>query len=129
MFKKFILLFLVLVVVALATIPAWSSYMAKKAFENHEDPRSPMVVQKAVKIKLATLSYKEGRVLCEKAVIYFPESKELAYFMYSAAVCAKKEGLPGVACYWYGRFIRSFPEHQWVQEAKNNYNKLKDLKE
>lgn len=129
MFKKIIIIIIVIAVLALASIPMWTTKMAEEAFKNPSVPISSAAVQKAVKLKMYMYMYSDARKYAEKAIILFPESEYLHYFIYSAALCADKENNPDAAIYWYDRFIELFPNHDWTQQARNNRNKLKAMQE
>lgn len=129
MFKKLLVVLLVLVVVGLATIPLWSTKLADNAFEKPLDPKSPERVKDALLVKIRLQRYKQARQLAEKAVIIFPEAPQMPYFLYNAAKCAEQEGEHRVAIYWYARFIKKYPDHTWTTQAKNTLNKLKGMYE
>jgi len=129
MWKKLFILLAIVVVVAIALIPIWSSKMAQNAFENPNRKRSPKIIKKALLVKMRINEHKGARLLAEKAILYFPESKELPYFIYNAAISAEQEGKPGVAIYWYGIFIKKYPKHDWTIQADNKLKKLKGMHE
>ena len=125
--KKFILFVLVLALLALATIPLWTSKVAEDAFKHPHDPKSPEKVKKALLVKIRMQRFKQARRMAEKAILYFPRAKEMPYFLYNAAKCAEQEREYDVAIHWYGKFIKRYPKHIWTQQAKNAMNKLIDL--
>ena len=127
MFKKLLIVLLILGVVGLATIPLWTTKVADKAFEKPLDPKSPERVKEALLVKIRLQRYKQARQLAERAVITFPGSKQMPYFLYNAAKCAEQEGFHQVAIYWYARFIKEYPDHTWTTQAKNTLNKLKGM--
>ena len=127
MFKKLFILILLLVVVGLATIPLWTQKLADNAFKHPENPNSPKQIKEAMLVKIRIQRYEKARELAEKAIIYFPESKELPDFIYNAAKCADMEKEPHVAVFWYSMFLRRYPKHIWAKQAKNNLTRLKEL--
>jgi len=127
MFKKLVILIIVLVVVGVATIPLWTSKVADKAFQRPLDPQSPGKVKEAMMVKIRMQRYKQARVLAEKAIIYFPGCDEMPYFIYNAAKCAEQEKEHHVAIFWYEKFVKRFPNHTWTTQAKNALNKLKGM--
>ena len=127
MFKKLFIFLLVVVVVGLATIPFWSQKMAENAFNHPENRNSSRQIKEAMLVKIRIQRYVKARELAEKAIIYFPESKELPDFIYNAAKCAEQERKPYVAIYWYTKFLKKFPKHIWQKQAYNNLTRLKEL--
>ena len=127
MFKKIIITILVLAVVALATIPLWTSKIAEDAFKNPERKNAPRKVKEAMLVKIRIHRYEKARELAEKGILYFPNSRELPDFIYNAAKCAEQEKRPYVAVYWYEQFLKKYPKHTWNKQAKNNLTKLKAL--
>jgi hypothetical protein len=65
--------------------------------------------------------------MSEKSVIYFPESRQIPFFVYNAALCAEKENKPFVAIYWYQMFIKNYPKHEWYNQAGHQLEVLKGL--
>ena len=127
MIKKLFILALILAVVGVATIPLWTQKMADEAFANPDRQGSSKRIKDAMIVKMRVQNFKAARKLAEKAVIYFPESKDLPDFVYNAAKSAHQQRKPFVAIYWYRYFLRKFPDHEWAQQATNALNKLKEL--
>jgi tetratricopeptide (TPR) repeat protein len=125
--KKFLIFILVLALVALATIPLWTSKVAEDAFKHPNDPKSSEKVKEALLVKIRIQRFKQARRMAEKAILFFPRAKEMPYFLYNAAKCAELEGEYNVAIYWYKKFVRRYPKHIWTQQAKNALNKLVNL--
>lgn len=125
--KKIIILLVILAFVGMGFLPMWSTKMAENAFKNLKSRDTPRILKEAIRMKIRMFMYSDARPIAERAILYFPESDELDYFLYSAALCADKEHKPRVAMFWYSRFIDVFPEHEWTTQAANNYNKLKAL--
>ena len=110
MFKKLLILVFVLVIVGMACIPLWTTMMAEKAFENPTQKMSPEAVRDSIKVKMYIYLFEDARKISEKAVIYFPESPEMPFFIYNAAICSDKIGnkdaaYTGMADFW--RTIRN----------------------
>jgi len=127
MIKKLFILLLILGVVAVATIPLWTQKMAEDAFNHPERKNSPRRIKEAMLVKVRLQRYYHARELAEKAILYFPDSKELPDFIYNAAKCAEQERKPYVAIFWYSQFLKKYPKHTWQQQAKNSLEKLKEL--
>lgn len=124
--KKILILIFILVIAGVATIPLWTSKMADKAFENLNKD-SPEIIKQALLVKMRMGDYKSGRVLAEKAILYFQESKDLPYFVYNAAICGEQQGKPYVAIYWYNRFVKRFPKHEWNTQAEKKLKILEGM--
>lgn len=124
--KKILILIFILAVVGVATIPLWTSRMADKAFENL-NRNSPEIIKQSLLVKMRMGDYKSGRVLAEKAILYFQESKELPYFVYNAAICGEQQGKPYVAIYWYNHFVKRFPKHEWNTQAEKKLKTLEGM--
>ena len=127
MFKKLFILLVILIVVALSTIPLWTQKLAENAFKHPGDPNSAIQIKEDMLVKIRIQRYEKARKLAEKAIIYFPESSELPYFVYNAAKCADIEKEPRVAVFWYSIFLHRFPKHVWAKQAKNSLTRLKEL--
>ena len=127
MLKKLFILILILGIVALATIPLWTAKIAENAFNDPNDPEAPRKVKDAMLVKMRISRFRQARQLAEQAIIYFPESEEMPYFIYNAAKCANQEKEPYVAIFWYEKFLKKFPKHTWARQAQNNLTKLKEL--
>ena len=127
MLKKLFILLIILAVIGLATIPMWTQKMAENAFNHPENPNSPRQIKEAMLVKIRIQRYEKARQLAEKAVIYFPESRELPDFIYNAAKCAEIEKKPYVAIFWYRMFLKKYPKHMWQKQAYNHLTKLKEL--
>ena len=127
MLKKIFILLLILGVVAVATIPLWTQKMAEDAFNHPERKNSPRRIKEAMLVKVRLQRYRSARQFAEKAILYFPGSKEMPDFIYNAAKCAEQERKPHVAIFWYSQFLRKYPKHKWQQQAKNSLEKLKEL--
>jgi hypothetical protein len=127
MFKKLFIVLAIGSIMGVATIPMWTDKMAEDAFKNPEKKISPENVQKAIQIRMYIYMYPDARKLSEKAVLYFPESKNLPYFIYTAAMSSEKSNEHLAAIHWFGYFVELFPKHEWFSQAKNNYEKLSAL--
>lgn len=127
MFKKLVIIILIITVVALATIPLWTSNRADGAFANPNRKGSPGIVKDAMLVNIRIHRYEQARILAEKGVLYFPHSRELPYFIYNAGKCAEQERRPYVAVYWYDQFLKKYPKHMWSKQAQNSMTKLKEL--
>lgn len=124
--KKFLILLVILIIVGVATIPIWTKIMAERAFE-HPGRQSTKKIKQALLVQMRINDYKGARLIAEKAILYFPESKELSYFVYNAAVCGEQEGKHDVAIYWYQYFVDKFPKHEWTNQASNQLEILKGI--
>ena len=130
MFKKIVIGLVVLILVGMAFLPTITSHMAESAFENPNIPANQKALKKAIQWKMYMFMYGQALPIAERAIILCPESDDLDFYIYSAAICADKERKSDVAIHWYGRFIELFPkEHDWYQQAKNHYNKLKAMQD
>jgi len=127
MLKKLFILIIILVIVALASIPMWTSYIADSAFKKPELPDAPEMVDKAIRLKMYFYMYSDARKIAEKAVIYFPESQFAPGYMYSAGLCAEKEKNYDAAIIWYEKFLERYPKHSWTGATKNALEKLKGI--
>jgi hypothetical protein len=125
MFKKLFIIFVVGAVMAFAVIPLITDKMAENAFKEPEKQISPENVKKAIQTRMYIYMYPDARKLAEKAILYFPESKELPYFIYVAAMSSEKSNEHMAAIHWYGYFIDLFPSHEWTALAKSKYDSLK----
>lgn len=125
MFKKLFIALVIVSVMAIAIIPMWTDKMAEDAFKSPEKYISPENVKKAIQTRMYIYMYPDARKLAEKAIIYFPESKELPYFIYIAARSSEKSNEFKAAIHWYGYFVDLFPNHEWASLAKSRYNGLK----
>lgn len=125
--KKVLIVLVIAGIVAVATIPMWTSKMADRAFKKPNRRKSPEIIKDALMVKMRINDYKGARRLAEKAILYFPESRELPYFIYNAAICGEQEGMPDVAIFWYGRFIERFPKHKWTTQATHKLKVLKGM--
>lgn len=125
MFKKLFIVLMVAAVMALSIIPMWTAKMAEDAFKNPERQISPENVKQAIQSRMYVYMYRDARKLAEKAVLYFPESKNLPYFIYTAAMSSEKSNEHLAAIHWYGYFVDLFPSHEWTAQAKGKYEKLK----
>lgn len=124
--KKFLFLIVILIIIGVATIPIWTKIMADRAFEK-PGRQSTKKIKQALLVQMRIQDHKGGRLIAEKAILYFPESKELPYFVYNAAVCGEQEGKPDVAIYWYQYFLNKFPKHEWANQANNKLKLLKGM--
>ena len=125
--KKFLIFLLIVGLVGLASIPLWTAKVAEDAFAHPYDPKSSEKIKDALLVKMRIQRFKNARRMAEKAVLFFPRSKEMPYFLYNAAKCADLEKRPKVAIYWYKKFIRRYPKHIWTSQAKNSLKKLEAL--
>ncbi len=126
--KKLFILVVILILAGIVTIPLWTKKMAEKAFENIDDPRASTAAKEAIKMKMRIDDYASAQNYAEKAYIYFSDKGEdLPFFMYNAAVSAKKLDKPELAIFWYENFIRENPGHTWEEQAKVDLQKLKEL--
>jgi hypothetical protein len=125
MFKKLFIIVAIAAIMAIAAIPLWTDKMADDAFKNPDRQTSSENVKKAIQTRMHIYMYPDARKLAEKAVIYFPESKNLPYFIYVAAMSSEKSNEFNAAIHWYGYFIDLFPKHEWNALAKNSHSKLK----
>ena len=127
MFKKLLIILIIGGIIGISTIPMWTAKMADDAFANPEFANSPEKVMTALKVRMYIYMYPDARQIAEKAVLYFPESKEFPYFIYTAALSSEKSNNPSAAIYWYGYFLEIFPKHEWSTQAQNNLAKLKAM--
>ena len=126
MLKKLFILIIIAGIVAVASYPIWSKRMAEKSFENPAKA-DPKKIKKAIMVQKDFQNYKGAGAMSEKAVIYFPESRQIPFFVYNAALCAEKEGKPQVAIYWYKMFVDKYPKHEWHNQASHQLEVLKGL--
>jgi len=126
MTKKILIFLGILVIVAIATIPIWTKEMAARAF-SHPGKNSTTEIKEAILVQMRINDYKGARLLAEKAILYFPESKELPYFVYNAAISAEQESQHDVAIYWYQYFIKKFPKHEWKTQAERKLKILQGM--
>lgn len=126
MAKKIFILIVILAIVGVATIPIWTKIMADRAFEK-PGRQSTKKIKQALLVQMRINNHKGARLIAEKAILYFPESKELPSFVYDAAICAEHESKPDVAIYWYQYFVDRFPKHEWHTQASNKLKVLKGL--
>ena len=127
MIKKLLILLVIVLIIGMALVPAWTTKMAEDAFKEPDKKESPENVKKALKVKMYLYMYPEARKMAEKAVIYFPESQEFPYFIYTAALSSEKSNAPLAALHWYGYFVELFPKHELATQARNSYEKLKGI--
>lgn len=129
MFKKLLILVFVLAFVGMACFPLWTTMMADKAFENPSKKISPEAVKKSITAKMYIYLFEDARKTAEKAIIYFPESQEMPFFMYNAAICSDRTGNKEAAIYWYGRFLEKYPKNEWTSQAQKALDLLKNMKD
>ncbi len=128
--KKIIILIVILAFAAVVSVPFWSGKVAEKAFENIEDPRAPVVAVKAIKMKMRIDDFASAQSYAERAYIYFSDKTDnMPFFIYNAAVSAKKLNKPELAIFWYDRFLKECPRHEWEDQAKIDMQKLKEMHE
>jgi hypothetical protein len=127
MFMKLFLILAVVAVMGIAAIPMWTDKMAEDAFKNPERQISPENVKQAIQTRMYIYMYPDARKLAEKAIIYFPESKNLPYFIYTAAMSSEKSNEYMAAAHWYGYFVELFPSHEWTAQAKSSHSRLKSM--
>ncbi len=127
MFKKLIIVLVVLAFIAMASVPVWTTRVADEAFKNPAQKMSSEAVRKSIKAKMFIYLFEDARKTAEKAVIYFPESGDMPFFIYNAAICSDKVGNKDAAVYWYGRFIEKYPKHEWVNQAARALDLLKNM--
>ncbi len=128
MWKKLLILLLVLLFIGMSSIPIWLKKMADDAFANPQRPISSEAVSKAIKAHMYIFLFDDARRIAEKGVIYFPESSDVPFYMYNAAICSEKSGSADAAIYWYNRFIGTYPNHEWKNQAQRNLDRLKHMK-
>ncbi len=128
MLKKLFIVAVVLAFIAMASFPMWTSRLAEDAFANPTRNISPEAVSKSIKSKMAIYLFEDAKQTAEKAIIYFPESDEMPFFIYNAAICSDKAGNKDAAAYWYGRFLEKYPKHQWSAQAQRALDLLKNMK-
>lgn len=126
--KKIVIALLVLLAVCASFIPIVTSKMAEEAFNKPTEKSSQDALMKSIQIDMRLSWYGKALKTAEKAVIYFPESENIGYYIYTAAFCAEQENKNEVAVHWYNRFIKIFPKSPMAQDARNRIAKLKDLK-
>ncbi|OGV55818.1 MAG: hypothetical protein A2X49_11515 [Lentisphaerae bacterium GWF2_52_8] len=127
MFKKLLILIVVGGLVGMAFLQVITTNMAESAFASPDSPSSQDSLKNAIQWKMYMYMYSQARPIAERAIITFPESRNIDFYIYSAALCGDREKLPEVAIHWYERFVQLFPDHQWTRQAQNNLNKLKAL--
>ena len=125
--KKLFIILAVVAVMGIAAIPMWTDKMAEDAFKNPDRQISPENVKQAIQTRMYIYMYPDARKLAEKAIIYFPESKDLPYFIYIAAMSSEKSNEYKAAIHWYKYFIDLFPAHEWTVQAKSKYDNLKAM--
>jgi hypothetical protein len=125
--KKTFLLLLLGAVVILSAVPALMYHRAEEAFFNPKEPGADDNVKNYIMICMGSMLFKNARVSAERAVIYFPESKNMDYFLLCAGKCAEHEGKKEAAAYWYNKFVRDFPNHNERGAVTERLIKLKDL--
>ncbi len=124
MFKKLFIIIVIVAIMAVATIPMWTDKMAEDGFKDPDKLVSSENVKKAIQTRMYIYMYPDARRIAEKAVIYFPESKNFPYFIYVAAMSSEKSNEYVAAIHWYGYFIDLFPSHEWTALAKSKYDSL-----
>ncbi len=127
MLKKLFVILVIGGIIGISTIPMWTAKMTDDAFANPGFSNSPEKVMTALKVRMYIYMYPDARKIAEKAVLYFPESREFPYFIYTAALSSEKSNNAQAAIHWYGYFLEQFPKHEWANQAQNNLTKLKAM--
>lgn len=122
--KKTVVFLLIIIVAAFSFFPLAASFMASSAFETDDSAQRDKYLFRAIKIYRDMYMFKYARNVAEKAIIYFPESKDMDYYLFSAAESAEKEGNRDAAIHWYMLFIEMYPRHQWSKKAMRTVNRL-----
>jgi len=126
MFKKLFILLIIAAIVGVAAYPILSKRQADKAFKDPSKAK-PRKIKEIIMVQKDFQNYKGAGQVAEKAVIYLPESRQIPFFVYNAALCAEKEGNAQSAIYWYKMFIDRFPKHEWFNQASHQLEVLKGL--
>ncbi len=129
MWKKILIVLVVLIFAGIACLPLIANKMVEYAYKNPSEANSQDILRKAIELKIMMHMYASARPNLEKSIIWFPESKNIDYYIYKAGVCGEKEKKPDVAIHWFEKFIEIYPEHNWTTQAKNRVAKLKALNE
>jgi tetratricopeptide (TPR) repeat protein len=127
MFKKIVVLGLILLAGLIAFIPMWTSYLADEAFKKPEASTAQLNIKTAIEWKKKIFMFKQARDIAERAIITFPTSKSLDVYIYSAAICAENEKKYQIAIHWYKRFLEEFKEHKWRDQAQRRLTMLVEL--
>lgn len=122
--KKLFILVLVLAAIAAGFIPLVTTKMAENAFSRPNDATAQKALKDAIFWKMRLYMFTDARRIAEKAIVWFPESENVDAYIYCAARCAERDGVPGAAIHWYKRFIEIFPEHPWTPDVRERFKKL-----
>ncbi len=125
--KKFLIILVVGIIVALGFLPAYTTSMGEGALKNPDAQGSQDTLKDAIKLKMCMYMFSEARKFAERGIILYPESKHIDSYLFSAALCAENEKLPAVAVRWYGRFVEIFPDHPWTSQAAARLDRIKAL--
>ena len=120
---------LCLIVAAVSVIPGYLSYKASGAFLNVKDPEASDDVKNYLMMNMLLSINGTARETAEKAIIYFPESKNFDYFLLSAAKAAEKSQNTEAALHWYSRFAKDFPRHESCPAAREKILKISEQKQ
>lgn len=122
--KKLVVLLLALAAIAAGFVPMITTKMAENAFDRPNDASAQEGLKQAIFWKMRLYMFTEGRKIAEKAVVWFPESENVDAYLYCAARCAERDGVPEAAAHWYGRFLEIFPEHPWSKQVRAKLDAL-----
>ena len=122
--KKLFVFVLILAAIAVGLIPLVTTKMAETAFSRPNDLYAQNSLNDAIAWKMRLYMFTEARRIAEKAIVWFPESEHIDSFIYCAAKCAERDGVPSAAMHWYSRFLEIFPEHPWSPQVRANLEEL-----
>jgi outer membrane protein assembly factor BamD (BamD/ComL family) len=116
--KKFLLIFLLLMVVVFSTLPG-TELMYDHGSQHPQEKISASLVYTAARIRMNVGSYQAAADWYRTAIRLFPYHDNADEAVYWLAFCLEKAKNYHEAEAAYNRFITTYPNHRFVKKAKN----------
>lgn len=120
--KTFVIIILVIFVCG-SLLPI-SRYMIKIGFERYQKPWAAGLVVAGARMQMYMMRYSEARPTFEKTLTVFPAYPRHDRLFFNIAFCFEKEGNDKQAIEWYNRFVATWPNHPWVDQARHRVSDI-----
>ena len=120
MMKKLITLLVIGGLVGIFFLPEISIFVARKSFapENVNKEWAPKLAYKAGRINMRLWRYKAGGAILQKTLNTWPKYEKQGDMHFQIGLCYEKTEQPNKAVEWYNAFIKKYPGHRWLDQAK-----------
>ncbi len=127
--KKLLVILGALLLFAVVLFPLASNFIIKQGFAHPDKPWAAKAVFTGARLKMLFQKPAVARQVFEAGLERFPHYPGIDRATYRIALCYEREGNNAMAIQWYALFLKQWPGHPWVDQARRRKAALEALEE